>query len=71
MSLVITKVHEEKSCCVTPNVASNFFEPTTQTTLQTTYCVVCHGLKKSHMFVFKSLQEEKSQNKDEMQQADI
>ena len=32
MSLIITKVHEEKSCCVSPNVASNHFEPTLQTT---------------------------------------
>ena len=32
MSLIIIKVHEEKSCRVSPNVASNFFEPASQTT---------------------------------------
>ena len=32
MSFLMIKLHEEKAYHVSPNVASNFFEPTLQTT---------------------------------------
>ena len=34
MGLIISKVHGEKLCCVSPNVTSNFFEAISQTTSQ-------------------------------------